>query len=130
MPAAPVHPAVELTTVKIRVARAEDGEFGGDDPLFEAGERDGHLERRAGRVAPLNGAILKRLLIVVDERVPHLAVDARGEVVRVVRPQAAETKNFAIPRIEHNGRARVRQPAVPRRLEAVLDGLLDVGVYR
>ena len=60
-------------------------EVGRDDAFLECGQRDRHLEGRAGRIASLDGAVLQRTMLVGVERRPRGAVDAGGERVRVVR---------------------------------------------
>ena len=70
--------------VEVGAAVAVHREVGRDDAFLERGRRDGHLERRPGRVPALDRAVLQRLERVGVERGPRRAVDARGERVRVV----------------------------------------------
>src|SRR5438876_4620852 len=117
-------PALEVAAVKVSVSNAVHVEVGGDDSLFEAGERDRHLERRSRRVASLDGAVVQRSLFVARERRPRRTIDAGGEGVRIVRGPAGEPEDRAVARIEDDSGAIESD-----RIEPVFDGFLDVVVY-
>ncbi len=115
--------ALEIAAVEGLAAGAKEGGRGSDDAFLEAGQSDRHLERRSGRIAPLQRAVLQRLELVGVERVPGCARDAGGESVRVVGRTAGERQHLAVARIEDHCRAVER-----RGREAILGGLLHVGV--
>ena len=94
-------------------------------PSSSAAVADRHLERRPGRIAALDRAVLERLQVVGVERRPRRAIDAGGERVGVVGRHAGERQHLAGLRVHDHRRA-----VEPRRLEPVLERLLQVVVDR
>ena len=117
--------AAEKTPIERAAAATRDLEVGLDHALFECGYHHGYLERRSGRVAALQCAILQRLQRIAVERSPSAAIDAGSERIGIVGGQADECDDIAIPRIEHH-----RSAVEAQRPERILRRLLDVVVNR
>ena len=109
---AQIHAAVTALEVTLKPASEEIAAAGtvhaerrGDEPLFETGGRDQHLESGAGRIASLYRPVLQRPQLVGDERLIRGAVDAGGKRIRIVGRQADQRQHVATAGIEHDGRA-------------------------
>ncbi len=117
--------ALEEPAVERPAAGTEHPEVRRRHALFERRHGDGNLERRAGRVPPLQGAVLHRFQLAVAQRLPLRRFDTTGELVRVEGGQARERQHFARTRIEDD---RGAVEAVVR--ESLFGRPLDVGVDR
>src|SRR5262249_1588434 len=97
----PLLPALEVAPVKIRVAGPMGVKIRRDHTLFKRRQRDGHLEGRSGRIAPLNGAIIQRTELVAVQRRPGGAVDACGKRIGIVGRKARKCENITVAWIEN-----------------------------
>src|SRR5262249_29975249 len=99
-----------------------------DHAFLQRRDRDGHLERRPRRVAPLDRAIIEWPLLVVRQRGPRGAIHARCERVRIVRGHARVGEHLTTRRIEDDRGAVEAGALVPvlyRLLEVVVDRQLQ-----
>src|SRR5206468_13120012 len=71
----PLLPAVEEMVAERDAARAGHAGEGGHRALLERAGRDRDLEGRAGREHPLDGAVVERVLPVLDQRAPLRTAD-------------------------------------------------------
>ena len=83
VPWPPFSQQLVIVPVKRHAAGAMHGELVVDGAGFQARQRHDRLESRAGRLLRLNGPIQHRIVGVVGDLFPILALDAHGEFVGV-----------------------------------------------
>ncbi len=107
--------------------------IGRDESFLECRRRDDDLERRTGRIAPLQHAVLQWPKLVGVERRPRHPINPGGEGIRVVGRQAGIGQHLAIAWI-HDQRgaveAGVAKSVFRRFLQVVVDGQLDATSLR
>ncbi len=112
-------PAVEARVADVEVAGAVHGISGRDGVRLQPGERNRHLERRAGRIDAGDRAIEQRRAPVACPRGPLRLRDAGIEHRRVEGGIGAHRQHLAVAAVEHHGGgALVAEPAEHSLLQA------------
>src|SRR4029077_18652811 len=76
-------PAMEEVIAELHAAAADNALLGLDDACREAGKRRHHLESRAWRIEPANGAGIERVVGRIGNLRPGFGIDVEADGVRI-----------------------------------------------
>ena len=120
-------PAVKASPRNFEVPAAVERVLRADDPRFQPGEGDHHLEGRAGRVDALHRFRGERAILVLGQGAIVADGDAPDKEVGIERGRGADREHVARGYVHHDGGgAFAFQSRLNVGLQLVVDGQLQV----
>ena len=75
--------------------------------MIEGREGHGDLEHGTGWIPILKGSILERIIGMVEQHLPFVGIDARGEPIGIKARRRRQRQDFALPRVERDDSAHL-----------------------